>query len=109
MIRFPRASQVTLVVKNQVANAGDVRSLGWEDPLKEGTTTHSSILAWRIPRTEEPGRLQSMGSQRVGHNSVTKQQQSIKISNYYAVNLKLIYCKSTILQLKKIKPLGRPP
>ena len=71
--------------------------------------THSSILAWRIPRTEEPGRLQSMGSQRVGHNSVTKQQQSIKISNYYAVNLKLIYCKSTILQLKKIKPIGRPP
>ena len=58
-------SQVALVVKNLPANAGDeetwVRSLGWEDPLEEGMATHSSILAWRIPRTEEPGGLQSMG------------------------------------------------
>ena len=45
-----------------------VQSLGQEDPLEEGMATHSSILAWRIPRTEEPGGLQSMGSQRVGHN-----------------------------------------
>ena len=45
-----------------------VRSLGWEDPLEEGMATHSSILVWRIPWTEEPGRLQSMGSQRVGHD-----------------------------------------
>ena len=45
-----------------------VRSLGQEDPLGEGMTTHSSILAWRIPWTEEPGGPQSMGSQRVGHN-----------------------------------------
>ena len=44
-----------------------VRSLGWKDPLEEGMATHSSILAWRIPWTEEPGRLQSMESQRVGH------------------------------------------
>ena len=44
------------------------RSLGWEDPLEEGMTTHSSILAWRIPWTEEPRGLQSMGSQRVGHD-----------------------------------------
>ena len=43
-----------------------VRSLGQEDPLEKGMATHSSILAWRIPRMEEPGRLQSMGSQRVG-------------------------------------------
>ena len=42
--------------------------LGWEDPLEEGMATHSSILAWRIPRTEEPGRLQSVGSQRVRHD-----------------------------------------
>ena len=42
-----------------------VQSLGWEDPLEEGMATHFSILAWRIPRTEEPGGLQSMGSQRV--------------------------------------------
>ena len=44
-----------------------VRSLGWEDPPEEGMTTHSSTLAWRIPWTEEPVRLQSMGLQRVGH------------------------------------------
>ena len=45
-----------------------VQSLGWEDPLKKEMATHFSILAWRIPWTEEPGRLQSMGSQRVGHD-----------------------------------------
>ena len=45
-----------------------VRSLGWEDSLEKGKATHSSILAWRIPWTEEPGRLQSMGSQRVGYD-----------------------------------------
>ena len=44
-----------------------VRSLGWEDPLEEGMAAHSSILAWRIPWTEEPSRLQSIGWQRVGH------------------------------------------
>ena len=44
------------------------QSLGQEDPLEKGMATHSSILAWRIPRTEEPGKLQSMGSQRVGHD-----------------------------------------
>ena len=48
-----------------------VRSLGWEDLLEEEMATHSSILAWRIPRREEPGRLQSMGSQRVGHDWAT--------------------------------------
>ena len=45
-----------------------VRSLGQEDPLEEEMTTHSSTLAWKIPWTEEPGRLQSMGSKRVGHD-----------------------------------------
>ena len=45
-----------------------VRSLGWEDPLEKGMATHSSTLAWKIPRMEEPCRLQSMGSQRVGHD-----------------------------------------
>ena len=44
-----------------------VRSLGWEDPLEEGMVTHSSILAWRIPWTEDTGGLQSMESQRIGH------------------------------------------
>ena len=45
-----------------------VQSLGWEDPLEEGMVTHSSILAWRIPWTEEPDGLQSMGLQRVRHD-----------------------------------------
>ena len=45
-----------------------VRSLGWEDLLEKEMATHSSIPAWRIPGMEEPGRLQSMGSQRVGHD-----------------------------------------
>ena len=45
-----------------------VRSLGWEDPLEKEMATHSSTLAGKIPQTEEPGRLQSMGSQRVGHD-----------------------------------------
>ena len=45
-----------------------VQSLGPEEPLKKGIPTHSNIPAWRIPRREEPGGLQSMGSQRVGHN-----------------------------------------
>ena len=48
-----------------------VQSLGWEDPLKKDMATHSSILVWRIPWTEEPGGLQSMGLQRVGHNCMS--------------------------------------
>ena len=48
-----------------------VQSLDWEDPLEEGMATHSSILAWRIPWTEEPGRLQFTGLQRVGHDRAT--------------------------------------
>ena len=53
--------------KNLPAMQGNwVLSLGWEDPLKKGMATHSSILAWRIPRTEEPGRLPCVGSHRVG-------------------------------------------
>ena len=49
-----------------------VRFLGWKDPLEKEMATHSSILGWRIPWTEEPGKLQSMGLQRVGHHLVTK-------------------------------------
>ena len=65
--RNANKSQVVLVVKNLPANAGDIEmwvsSLGGEDLLEEGMATHSSILAWRIPLTEEPGRLQYIGSQ----------------------------------------------
>ena len=60
------------MVKNPPANAGDmetqVQSLGWEDPLEKEMATHSSVLAWRNPWTEEPGGLQSMRSQRVRHD-----------------------------------------
>ena len=59
-----------------------VQSLGWEDPLKKEMSTHSSILAWRIPWTEEPGWLQSMGSQRVGHNQATKHINKTSIHSY---------------------------
>ena len=52
-----------------------IRSLGWEDPLEKEMATHSSILVWEIPWTEEPDRLQSMGLQRPGHDLTTEQQQ----------------------------------
>ena len=61
------------MIENLPANARDIREMqvqspGREDPLEKGMATHSSILAWRIPWTEKPGGLQSMGSQRVGHD-----------------------------------------
>ena len=66
-----RASQVVLVkicLPMQETQETRVQSLGQEDPLERGMTTHSSIIAWTIPWTEEPGWPQSTGSQRVGHN-----------------------------------------
>ena len=64
-----RASLVAQSVKNLPAvQETQVQFLGWEDPLEKEMATHSSILAWKIAWTEEPGGLQSMGSQRVGHN-----------------------------------------
>ena len=57
------------MVKNLPATAGGVRDTGSESLLEKGMVTHSSILAWRIPWTEEPGGLQSMGSRGVGHDS----------------------------------------
>ena len=66
MVKNPPAMQETWI-----------RSLGWEDPLEKGMATHSSILAWAIPRTEEPDGLQSMGLQRVGHDWVTNTATSV--------------------------------
>ena len=64
-----RDSQVVVVVKNPPANARDVGLIpGLEDPLEKETATHSSVLAWRIPCTEEPGGLLSTGLKRVGHD-----------------------------------------
>ena len=66
---MPCASLVAELVKNlPTMQETQDRSLGWEDPLQKEMTTHSSTLAWKIPWMEEAGRLQSMGSQRVGHN-----------------------------------------
>ena len=60
---------MTPMVKNPPGTQEtQVQSLGWEEPLENGMATHSSILAWRIPWTEESSRLQSMESQRVGHD-----------------------------------------
>ena len=71
LVYFYGAFQVELVVKNLPTKAGDLRtqvpSLGQEDPLEKNTAIHSSILAWRIPWTEEPGGLQSTGH-RDGHD-----------------------------------------
>ena len=64
-----KASLVAQMVKCLPAmRETQVQSLGWEDLLEKEAATHSRTLAWRIPRAEEPGRLQSMGSQRVGHD-----------------------------------------
>ena len=64
---FPDGTSERTHLPKQETWETQVRSPGQEDPLEEGMATHSSILAWRIPWTEEPGGLQSMGSQRVGH------------------------------------------
>ena len=63
-----QASLVVQLVKNLPSLQETIQSLSWEDPLEEGMATHSSILAWRIPWTEEPGGLQSIGVQRVRHD-----------------------------------------
>ena len=72
LMDFTGASQMALVVKKLPAHTGDiemkVQSLGREDPMEEGKATHSSILAWRIPWTEEPGGLQYMRS----HSQMTE-------------------------------------
>ena len=66
---FPGSSLVAQMEKNLPAmQETQIQSLGWEDALEKGMATHSSILAWRIPWIEEPGKLQSMGLQKVGHD-----------------------------------------
>ena len=88
---FPGSS----VVKNLPTNAGDTRDPGstlvGEDSLEEEMATHSSILAWKIPWTEEPGRLQSIGLQRFGHNRAqntnTHKNQSGKAKRHDQVKI----------------------
>ena len=65
---FPSGSTVKSLLAVQEPKEMQVQTLGCEDPLEEEMATHSNILAWKIPWTEEPGVLQSLGSQRVRHN-----------------------------------------
>ena len=67
---LPAMQETTPVQETQV------QSLGWKDPLEEGLAANSSILAWRVPWTDETDRLQSMGSQRIGHDLESKQHQA---------------------------------
>ena len=69
--------------------------LGQEDPLEEGMATHSGILAWRIPWTEEPGGLQSMESQRVRHDRVTEHTHSRCIHENSAISIKISVTKTS--------------
>ena len=77
-----------------------VRSQGWEDPLEKGKVTHSSILAWRIPRTEELGRLQSTGSQRVRHDWATSQNHGSDCS--HEIKRHLLLGRKTMTNLDSI-------
>ena len=86
------------MTKNLPANAGNTRGVGldpgWEDPLELQKATHSSILAWKIPWTEEPCRLQSTESQRVGYNEHTRLGMQERKTSPSLVGLKLstTYC-----------------
>ena len=115
-----RVSLVAQMVKHLPAMQETwVHSLGWEDLLEKEMATHSSILAWRIPRMEEPGRLQSMGSQRVGHDWVTSLSflmyaytrtltQCIWMYEFASVATGVCFSllvKSTLWVLKHFKPL----
>ena len=73
-----------------------VRALNWEDPLEEGMATHSSILAWRISWTEEPGRLQSTGSQRVRHDLAHTNKAIMNILVHVSI---LVFFKNNFLIL----------
>ena len=79
---FPSGSAVKNLHAVQELQKRWVRSLGWEDPLEEDMATHSRILAWRMPWTEEPGGLQSIGSQRIGHDwsNLTSRQPCVRVT-----------------------------
>ena len=79
------------VVKNQpTVQKTRVWSLGWEDPLEKEMATHSSILAWRIPWIEKPGRLQSKGFQRVRHNWATNTFPSFQMPHLSLIAVKSV-------------------
>ena len=89
---------VTQMVKNLPAiRERSVQSLGLEDPLEKGTATHSSFLSWRIPLTEESGGLQSMGSQRVGHNGATFYFSYAVYNNTLLKEMEGLLCGSVVM------------
>ena len=73
-----------------------VQSLGWEDPLEKEMATLSSILAWNTPWTEESGELQSMGSQRIGHDLATKQQQQLPCKDLIILHHPTSFLSNTV-------------
>ena len=94
------ASQVAQRLKHLPAMRETwVWSLGWEDSLEKEMATHSSILAWKIPRTQEPGRLQSMGLQRVGHILVSKQHCILQLQNFCVVVVNDFFLSVKLLNL----------
>ena len=96
---FVRTSLVAQTVKRlSMMRETQVRSLGWEDPLEKEMAIHSSTIAWKIPWTEEPGRLQSMGSQRVEHDWVTSFTFTYEWETFWWSSLLCIYLP---LQTKK--------
>ena len=80
-----------------------VRSLGWEDPLEKEMAIHSRTIAWKIPWTEEPGRLQSMGLQRVGHDWATSLHFKATVRKYQSG----LNSKSLFSQLWRLSPRSR--
>ena len=88
-VGFPSGS----VSKESACNEGDlVRSLGQEGPLEEEMATHSSVIAWEFPRTEEPGRLQSMGSQELDTTEWLNHRHLMKYNKYWQLIYTLISC-----------------
>ena len=87
-----KASLVAQLVKNPTAMQETwAQSLGWEDPLEKGMATHCSILGWRIPWTEEPCRLQSMGLQRVRHDWMINTLLDLNPVHFYMILVPCIY------------------
>ena len=108
-LQYSCASLLAQTIKNMPAMLETwVQSLGWDDPLEKGTAILSSILAWRIPWTEEPGKLQSMGSQRIRHDRATftaPLENDLEIS--YKTNIHLLYVQKISLlcfYLREVKP-----
>ena len=100
MSHYPVVAQT--VKRLPAVRETQVRPLGWEDPLEKEMATHSRTLAWKIPWTEEPGRLQSMGSQRVGHDGATSlyiHEGSFPQISLYFINRDISYITTVQLSL----------